>query len=1290
MAKKVTIDIEVNGKMQKATLSAKKLKKALDETKASQDGLNASTRKGYRAMQGSAQATSNSTKAFSKQAGVVGGLVPVYATFAANVFAVSAAFGVLKRAAALERLETSLERIGALSGRNLGALAADLRAVADQAISTEQSLRAVSVGTSAGFSSSQILQLAEVAKGASLALGRDMGDAIDRLIRGTAKLEPEILDELGIIVRLDQAALDYATSLGKTANQLSQFEKVQAFVNATITQGLTKYQKISEAVDPSPYDKLAASFNNLSKEIVVFSNNILGPIINFFATNKIALTAALTFFAGTLVKQVIPAIDEVVARNRLIAVSAAQAAKKSKKVIEGSYEGIAKKLKVTDVTPPVAKQLIPKIKAGEASIAQLKKAILSLSRSEKARDAQAKKMAGAAKQEYDAETAAIKAQRAELEKLINAEKGRATYTTAGRSAASTSRIGKRTAAYSEKIDQAGFAQGIAIATEGVKRNAAEVAKAGDVYGKLGASARVAGSAVTLFGRAFLNAIPIIGQALFVISLIGPALSAIFGPSGVQKSIQETNERFKIFTKTVSLVTEEIKESSSEFSTFAIQARASVGVFDEIKQAFIRLGTTIDEEAIERYKEAIEAQEKFRAAASTRAPDPSSIKTPDFGAQEALDAIGKVSKSDALAVLAAAEARLGNMENVLPSVDKGLEALKAQLFALGEEGTISIEKINKALSELAAPVNSFVGNIKTATQQFSDFGAEVAKLQNRQITPFSAAIDQSKEFQKSTNAAFKVFFDENPGKLATSTSLKELEEQFPQAVKFAKMLAREMNMPVESVFQLQAQMENFNTLLEQANHKVITANGELKKQQEILKRISREEGIGAAFTELKLEQEDKVVDAQIDALDAQRDMVELLLDGTAETERQAKITADIKALEESRKSDAQKLLETKKAEFAEAKRIFDIQKKLDDLNLKDARLDFEQQGRDDQRTLRAERESNPFAFLDEQERGLDLEIARTKELLDAQKATVDDRAARARELASLEYEVLAARLAAEAEIARTRAEGILGDPNSSKAERTGAENMIVLADKLDSLSARVGAQSTKAGEVAAKETEAGVDTLTAKLEGLEEQKANLNDINTIINGTARSLESNMTGAFTALISGTKSAKQAFADMAKAILADIAAMIAKQLVLKMLIAATGGAGGFFGSLFGRQGGIFEPDPSMRYGGVAEKVQQFTGGGIARGRQAGYPAILHGTEAVVPLPNGKEIPVDMRNGSGQTNNVTVNVSIDGNGQAEMASQSSSNQGANIGNAIAMAVQKELVNQKRAGGILSPYGAS
>lgn len=36
----------------------------------------------------------------------------------------------------------------------------------------------------------------------------------------------------------------------------------------------------------------------------------------------------------------------------------------------------------------------------------------------------------------------------------------------------------------------------------------------------------------------------------------------------------------------------------------------------------------------------------------------------------------------------------------------------------------------------------------------------------------------------------------------------------------------------------------------------------------------------------------------------------------------------------------------------------------------------------------------------------------------------------------------------------------------------------------------------------------------------------------------------------------------------------------------------------------------------------------GGIASGPQSGYQTMLHGTEAVVPLPDGKSIPVEMPN--------------------------------------------------------------
>ena len=60
-------------------------------------------------------------------------------------------------------------------------------------------------------------------------------------------------------------------------------------------------------------------------------------------------------------------------------------------------------------------------------------------------------------------------------------------------------------------------------------------------------------------------------------------------------------------------------------------------------------------------------------------------------------------------------------------------------------------------------------------------------------------------------------------------------------------------------------------------------------------------------------------------------------------------------------------------------------------------------------------------------------------------------------------------------------------------------------------------------------------------------------------------------------------------------------------------------------------------------------FSEGGIASGPTSGYPAILHGTEAVVPLPDGRSIPVsikgDVGSGGGSTNNINISVSGGGN---------------------------------------------
>ena len=113
--------------------------------------------------------------------------------------------------------------------------------------------------------------------------------------------------------------------------------------------------------------------------------------------------------------------------------------------------------------------------------------------------------------------------------------------------------------------------------------------------------------------------------------------------------------------------------------------------------------------------------------------------------------------------------------------------------------------------------------------------------------------------------------------------------------------------------------------------------------------------------------------------------------------------------------------------------------------------------------------------------------------------------------------------------------------------------------------------------------------------------------------------------------------------------------------------------FLSFLGADGGIVK-------GGFRKYAQ----GGIATSPTLGLIGEGKHNEAVVPLPDGKAIPVDMRS-SAQTNNVTVNVSTDGQTQTEGGADSEG-----LGRAVAKAVQEELQNQKRAGGILNRYGTA
>ena len=262
----------------------------------------------YDIARGSAGATGASGRDFANQARGLDGLVRLYATYAANVFAAGAAFRALSDAADTTNMIEGMNQLGAASGIALGTIAQNLRNATDGAISMREAMEATTKGTAAGLSGKQMEQLGQVANKASKALGIAMPDAISRLTRGISKLEPELLDELGLFTKIGPATENYARSIGKATGSLTDFERRQAFANAVLKEGIDKFNSIE--VPANPYDKLAASLKDLSFKALEIVNKALVPLVNILSQNPVALLGVLAAIGTSIVKSAIPALGQ--------------------------------------------------------------------------------------------------------------------------------------------------------------------------------------------------------------------------------------------------------------------------------------------------------------------------------------------------------------------------------------------------------------------------------------------------------------------------------------------------------------------------------------------------------------------------------------------------------------------------------------------------------------------------------------------------------------------------------------------------------------------------------------------------------------------------------------------------------------------------------------------------------------------------------------------------------------------------------------------------------------------
>ena len=140
--------------------------------------------------------------------------------------------------------------------------------------------------------SDEMAEMFDIAQRLGRALGKDTASSVESLVTGIGRQSRLMLDNIGIIVKSEEAYKKYAKELGKTSDKLTDAEKKQAFLEATMESARAKVAQLGDEL-PTTQDKLdqlATSSANFSTAI----GNTLSPAISGLSVKTSSLLDDLT------------------------------------------------------------------------------------------------------------------------------------------------------------------------------------------------------------------------------------------------------------------------------------------------------------------------------------------------------------------------------------------------------------------------------------------------------------------------------------------------------------------------------------------------------------------------------------------------------------------------------------------------------------------------------------------------------------------------------------------------------------------------------------------------------------------------------------------------------------------------------------------------------------------------------------------------------------------------------------------------------------------------------------
>ena len=1246
----------------------KKAKKAGKDVGSVAKNVNESDRR----LKSLSKQTSNTTKEFSKQAQTIGGgLVPIYATIAAQVFAVSAAFRFLQEAMETRNMIEGQKAFGAITGNAFATVTEAVQAATDGMLNFKDAASAVAIGTAAGLSRSQLEGLGKAAKDASLALGRDLTDSFNRLIRGVTKAEPELLDELGIILRLEPATEKYAQAIGKARTELTAFERSQAVANEVLDQAETKFGRITQIMDPDAFalGQLAKDFDDLMKVLKQGIAEFLIPVVQFLSKNFESLIGVIALLVAPIVTQLMPNFGAAADKMKDVAKqsrSMAKSLKQDAKIIGTLQKGGKLGEKGKDYFA----------KSGTAGMQSV------LAQYDMSEQSKTMQKAARGKKLNQQELGVLKRHLKDKNHLVN------TFTNKEKA------MFDRYIRHQELSLKGSLGKmGVEYDKLGMKGNAAFKEIQGGYQGMkatvttgLGKIARLGNFVMKSFGWISLLTIAFQG------------LKTMFGAgdkelSEVEKRTQELTEELATLNEELErmvMVREEglltggagfLEQMSNALKTgdlmalikdFNKEMLEAGGVRGETKDRFLRMAHNI---------------EKLVPGMKMAGKEGQSLTDTFENAIENLDTID-VTKENPFIKMAndimAAGMALSQFNAQMQELDKQKLAIvtgtKARPFskmidainsATGESGSLGQNALDQEEMALNTSIQ-FNQSRKAYARQLQ------AMMTDGQGTDFfsrkqAAGITTTHGFSEKGVGAFNARLMKDLETLSSGgVGLEIINEAlgttFEDSAEAMEHLKKEvagfddgMGGLVDVGDRLQIVYDKIfgklgQTNVDQLNNLISEETDNIRASARAHREKVQKQKEELAIKKFLMKENDLMFKITADEHQLKLDMMDLSVKAGQDEIRRGKLETELRkenlALERARS-------DLRTSEFI-LQTTFEKATETQKQNLKD-QVDLARQKVElAEKELQITREMLmlPFEkFMDktDQMRTLVNEGSYTNSFFNRRNAFLQEDSSR--NFVQGAGETAAAKI----------------DNVNSFFQSQGMDNMMIDEEE----------KQRRVNE--AKET--ALQQLNEEFLLREKISAQLKLQNDISTRLTEGLANDMANALVSVAQGTKTMKQAFSEMAISIIADITRMIIKQLILNALMAMVGmvnpGAAAALMQMPGlagaRQGGIMTP-------GAGDGYRSYRSGGVADGPDSGYQATLHGTEAIVPLGNDREIPVKMLNGGGgnMTANVTVNMN-DGGSSVDV--QTEGEKAKAFANGISAAVQQEIVKQQRAGGLLSSY---